>query len=378
LSFVVVLVASAALFPALAIGGAADQDAVQLSDVQQRAIGIRLETVQVAGSADLAATSGGGLLLQGHVVLPNTRQDLLLANVGGRVKSVRVNPGDTVTAGQVLAQLYSSEALGLQRAYLSARSQAQVSAARLQRDESLFGDGVIASSRLEATRMAQQQDAMALREQRQLLLLAGHGVKAIDALDSVEGMSPVLSVVATRSGRVLDIAARVGAQVDAGAPLFTLAPLDVLWVELQASREQASHMAIGDLVDVAGCSSRGRLVAVGAQLDAASQTIALRAQISGASGCIMPNQFVQARVSGARAGTALRSLPATALFHHDGRDSVFVAKAEGYRVVDVVVDRLQGKSVWLRQGPDVGAQVVTAGVAALKGRWRGLGAVGGG
>jgi membrane fusion protein, heavy metal efflux system len=378
LSSLAALVASAVLFSATATGGTVDQDAVRLTDVQQRAIGIRLDSVQVASGTDLAATSGGGLLLQGHVVLPNARQDMLLANVGGRVKSVLVNPGDAVKAGQVLAQLYSSEALALQRAYLSARSQAQVSASRLERDESLFRDGLIAGSRLETTRMTQQQDAMALREQRHLLLLAGQSEKSIDALDAVERMSPILSVVATRSGRVLDIAAKVGTQVDAGAPLLTLAPLDVLWVDLQASRGQASQVAIGDYVDIAGCRSRGRLVAVGAQLEAASQTIALRAQIGDTSGCVVPNQFVQARVSGARAEPALRSVPATALFHHDGRDSVFVAEAGGFRVVDVVVDRLQGNRVWLRQGPDIGARVVTAGVAALKGRWRGLGANEGG
>ena len=357
---------------------AADPDLVKLDEVQRRAVGIRVATVQAAGSADLTAATGGGLRLQGHVVLPNARQELLLANVGGRVRSVLVNPGDDVKAGQVVAQLYSSEVLGLQRAYMSARSQAQLSTARLERDESLFKDGIIAGSRLDATRMAQLQDAAVLREQRQLLRLAGLGDRTIEALVSVEGMSPVLPVVATRSGRVLDISARVGAQVDAGAALLTLAPLDILWIELQASRDQASHVAVGDIVDVAGCRNRGHLVSVGAQLDVASQTVPLRAQVSGASGCIIPNQYVQVRVSVARAGADLRSLPATALFHHEGRDSVFVAKADGYRVVDVVVDRVQGASVWLRQGPVVGEQVVTAGVAALKGRWRGLGATEGG
>ena len=351
----------------------ADKNLVRLDEAQRGAVGIRLDTVRAADSADLVATEGGGLLLQGHVVLPNAQQELLLANLGGRVKAVLVSPGDAVKGGQVVAQLYSSEALGLQRAFLSARSQAQVSAARLERDESLFREGIIASNRLELTRLAQQQDAASLREQRQLLRLAGHGEKAINSLTTAEAMSPLLPVVATRSGRVLDIAAKVGSQVEAGAPLLTIAPLDTLWVELQASREQAAQLAVGDTVDVAGCKLRGHLVAVGAQVDAASQTLALRAQLQPASGCIVPNQYVQVRVTGAAAAPGLRSMPSTALFHHEGRDSVFVAKAGGYRVVDVEVDRIQGNRAWLRRGPEVGEQVVVAGVAALKGRWRGLG-----
>ncbi len=351
---------------------AAEVNRVQLEAGQREAAGIRVETVRAVGSdapnADLA-----GLKLPGRVVLPNARQDVLLANVAGRVESVLLNAGDSVRAGQPVLRLHSGELLGLQRAYLTARAQAEVSAQRVTRDESLHQDGVIAAARLEATRADGVQAQAALREQRQLLRLGGMGDAAIDALKAPEAMSPVLSLSARRAGRVLSIDVRAGDRVEIGTPLASVASLDELWVDLQATREQSRQLAVGDVAQLPGCDVRGIVIAAGVQLDPTSQTTTARARFLGAGHCVAPNQYVQVAIAAAKSAAGLVAVPATSLLHYDGKDAVFIEDGAAFRLVDVKVDRYQGKQAWLRSEGLQGAKVVTTGVAALKGRWQGLG-----
>jgi multidrug efflux pump subunit AcrA (membrane-fusion protein) len=368
----------AAILPCLLAtlaAAAAPEQLLQLTDAQRRTVGLAFEPVHAVGAHEMqAGQAGAGLQLSGQVVLPNSRQDVLLANVAGRVEAVLVNPGEKVGAGQVVARVYSAELLGMQRAYLAARSQADLAQARVRRDESLFNDGVIAESRLQASRADGAQAAAALLEQRQLLHLAGMGEAAVAALRTAEGMNPLLSITARRAGLVLQQTAKIGQQVDTGAPLMTIAALDLLWIDLQATRDQATRLGVGDRVELVGCAVAGRLIATGAQLDASSQTLFARAQFEGANACIAPNQFVQVSVSPARPAKGLVSVPVEAVVHRSSKDYVFVQEAKGLRAVEVAIERRQGAHAWLRKGPAVGTPVVITGVAALKGSWLGLGA----
>ncbi len=336
--------------------------------------GVQTEAVRPLGAEDTTTEQGGaGIQLAGRVTVPNASIDQVLAQVAGRVESVRVNPGDRVKAGQVIARLHSGELLSQQRAYLSARAQAELASTRATRDEALFADGVIAESRLQATRADAQGAAATLREHRQLLRIAGLDEAAVQSLRSAEGMSPLLPITARRTGMVLEQAAKVGQQVEGGMPLFTIASLEVLWLELQATREQAASLAVGDRIEVPGCKAAGRLIATGVQLDAMTQTVLVRAQLQGAADCVAPNQFVQVRVLSAGGRAARVSVPAGAVVHRAGKDYIFVREAKGFEPTLVDIERYQGARAWLRNGPAAGKEVAITGVAALKGNWLGIG-----
>jgi multidrug efflux pump subunit AcrA (membrane-fusion protein) len=236
---------------------------------------------------------------------------------------------------------------------------------------------VIGSSRVEATRADGVQAQASLREQRQLLRIGGLSDAAIEGLKSAEGMNPSLVVAAKRGGRVLSLDVRAGDRVEIGAPLAAVAALDELWVDLQATREQAGQLAVGDQAQLADCAARGRVIAAGVQLDATSQTTSARVRFEGAGACVSPNQYVQVTVSAAQPPAGLLSVPSSALFHYAGHDAVFIEQGEAFRVVDVKVERNQGNRAWLRADALRDAKVVTAGVAALKGRWQGLGVAAG-
>jgi RND family efflux transporter MFP subunit len=353
---------------------AAPAGLVRLGAEQLRLSGIRTQAVGTTGQpAASDAAAGSGVRLSGEAVVPDLAIEVVMATVDGQLQSVLVGAGQAVVAGQPVARLYSQGAVALQRAWLQSRARAEVAATAAQRAEELFSAGIVAESRVQAAR-AELSDAQAARaEQRQLLRLAGMGDAAIDGLRNAEGITPLLTIVARSAGTVLEQLQAAGQTVAAGTPLLRVASGRDLWLELRAARLQAMQLRVGDEVSVPGCATRGRLVAVGGGVDASSQTVGVRALLSGGRSCVQPGQYLEATVL-ARLAPGLVSVPQSALVSAGGTDYVFVREPAGFRPVAVKVAMRRGTEAWLASGPAAGAQVASAGLTALKGAWTGFGA----
>lgn len=338
----------------------ADEGLVKLSAEQARSLSI---ATQPLGSF----SSGGERRLPAQAIVPPRQIEVLAAPLSGLVATVEAAYGETVKKGQPLARLRSAEALGLQREYLQARSQAQLAADNLKRDRALFEEGIIAGARLATTQSAERQAAAQVLEKRQALRLAGLGEGGADNL------AGTLVLTAPFDGVVLEAPVQAGQRVEANTALFRLGRLQPLWLEIQATPAQAEGLAVGDSVAVPGCPAKGRLILVAPALNAASQSLLLRAEVPKPGDCLKPFQYTQAEVAPARAGSGWR-VPNSALIRHQGKSWLFAQTAAGYRAVPVrLVDETEKTSlVTADLAPDT--PIVAKGVAALKATWLGLGA----
>jgi multidrug efflux pump subunit AcrA (membrane-fusion protein) len=352
--------------------GRAAEAPIRLTDVQRMRAGVTVVGVRAAGLPASDAAGPGGIRLGGRAVVPNEALDLILAGVSGRLESVAVQAGQQVRAGAPLGEIFSTELLGAQRAWLGARGAADLAAARLARETELLAAGVIAASRLEATRADAIVASAAVREHRQLLRLAGMTDADITALRSADAMNARVTVRARRAGVLLEQLAEVGEAVGVGEPLFRLGTLETLWVELQATPEQARRIAPGDTVALIGCEASGVMLATGAQLLASTQTVALRAAFSSAGACLLPNQYVEVSVRSTRGAADAVAAPQGAVVQREGRDYVFVATDAGFVPTVVTVVDAQGAEKWLL-GLEPGQRIAVGGIATLKGAWLGLG-----
>ena len=336
----------------------------------------RLKTagVQFTPATAPDAAAGASISLSGTVTVPSSDLEMVLAPIEGRVEAVLVNPGQKVRAGQGLVTLYSAELLSMQRALVTARAQEAAAAARAARDEQLHSEGIIARNRLEETRAALVESQAALHEQTQLARLAGLSTTAVDNLKSAEDISPRVTLTARRAGHVLAQLASPGEAISTGTPLLRLARLDSLWIELQATRDQALQIRTGDNATVRGCSGSGKVIATSLQMGETSQTVAIRIEIAQPASCVAPNQFVEARIT-PRADTAgLVQVPAASVVRNQGRDYVFARMPEGVVAREVQVERRTTSTAWIRGPVQAGDAIASAGIAALKGSWLGFGA----
>lgn len=353
-------------------GAAAAQDASKLipwSSKLEAGAGVSTALVQPQAAAS------GTLVLQGTVVLPAQQSDVVSMPVAGVVQAVLVAPMQTVRAGQAVARIMSPELAQWQREWLLAETQARLAQGKAQRDEQMFADGIVSEHRRNESRAQYEMASVAARERRQALRLAGVSEAALARASSTAGLSPQLTLVAPVAGTVLEQMAVPGQRLEAGVPVAHIARAGRLAIELQASREQAQALRVGDALGVDGCKTPARITALSPQLSSATQGVQLRAELAGREDCLRINQFVQLRWQGSAAasGGAL-SVPAAAVVQQGGRHYVFVRQPQGFRAVVVTLGAGGGSEVPITAGLKAGDEVAVKGVAAIKGAWLGLGA----
>lgn len=349
---------------------ARSQDAplIRLSPAQADATGVAWARVEPAGA------EGEALRLAGSAVFPVQAMEAVSAPAAGVVQDIALTPMQTVAAGAAVARLFSPQFLEWQREYVQLATQEALAADKLARDEALQREGIIAMSRLQEARNAHLQARVAAREKAQLLRLAGMNDAGLRALAAKQTLSATMTVTARQAGTVLELLAMPGQQVDAGAPLARLARGGELALELQATRAQADRIRPGDAVEVEGCPRAGKVGAQSPQVNAASQSVLIRAELPQAAQCLRPNQYIDAVVRTRGAGGL--SVPNAALLRMDAGDYVMAREAGGVRPVRVAVQARGAERSTVRAALKPGSEVAVRGMAALKGMWMGLGGQG--
>ena len=316
----------------------------------------------------------GGVILQGTVVLPAQQSDMISTPVAGVVQAVLVAPMETVRAGQPVARIMSPQLVEWQREWLLADTQAKLAQGKAQRDEQMFVDGIVSEHRRNESRAQFEMAALAARERRQALRLAGLSDAALAQAASTSGLSPQLTLVAPVAGMVLEQSVVPGQRLEAGSPVARIGRSSRLAIELQASGQQAQALRVGDQLAVEGCKLPARIAAISSQVSFETQAVQLRAELTGREDCLRINQFVQLRWQGAaeRAGEAAAlSVPAAAVVQHGGQSYVFVRQPQGFRAVLVKTGIGGGSDTPIVSGLKAGEEVAVKGVAAIKGAWLG-------
>lgn len=319
----------------------------------------------------------GGVTLQGTVVLPAQQSDVVSMPVNGVVQAVLVAPMETVRAGQAVARIMSPQLVEWQREWLLAETQTRLAKSRAQRDEQMFLEGIVSEHRRNESLAQYEMAALAARERRQALRLGGMSEAALSQASATSSLSPQLTLVSPVAGMVLELSVVPGQRLEAGSLVARLGRSGRLVIELQASSQQARVLRVGDQLAVDGCKLPAKISAVSTQVSPLTQSVQLRAELTGHEDCLRINQFVQVRSLGqaARAGeaSAVLSVPAQAVVQHGGQRYVFVRQPQGFRAVAVKTGIGGGSDTPIVSGLKAGDEVAVKGVAAIKGAWLGLG-----
>jgi len=340
-------------------GLAAAVEPLSLQPSQLKSLGI--ETIMVG---EHAGTRNG--TLPARVLVPNEQMRIVTAPVGGMVEMLAVAPGTTVKRGQLVARLASRQALELQRDALQSASQSSLLQQSLKRDEQLFAEGLIAESRLQATRSAALQAGAQANERRQELALAGIAPGKLGGS---------LMLVAPIDGVVLEQGVQLGQRIETSALIYRIAKLSPLWLEIQAPLDIASALREGMAIKLVDLEVQGTLIAVGRSVDAASQTVLLRAVVGKGSEKLTPGQVIEVEID--NVNKVYQRLPAAALVRHEGKVYAFVQLAGDDKNIrfEARVVRVAGQGGDTVQVENVraGERVAVKGVSGLKAMLIGVG-----
>jgi membrane fusion protein, heavy metal efflux system len=212
----------------------------------------------------------------------------IAAPVAARVIKVLAKPGDTVTAGQVLAELHSPELVQARAEAEAARARLEVARKTAERKRGLAADQLVPErEKLEAE--AALTDAEAAYHVAESALRR-FGAGAGDA---------VLAIRSPIAGTVIDRAIVMGQLADPSKTLFRVGDLATLWLvahvfERDAVRVQIGRPASASFAALPGKTFEAMIRSIGREVDAASRTIAIRLDVPNAGGVLRPGMSASA------------------------------------------------------------------------------------
>ena len=315
---------------------------VQLAPFRVRQAGIKVVAVAYAPLAETLTTVG-------TVEFDERRLAHIASRVRGmaRVEKLHVNfTGETVMAGEVLADLYSPELSQAMQELLLARRSAR-GAPNMQ---SALGRSVLGDPE-EMTRLAAEK-----------LKLWGITQGQVDEVLRKGKVAPQVPILAPIGGHLLKKDVVEGQYVQEGQTMFEIADLSVVWVKAQVYEDQVGLIRIGQAVEATvesfpGEVFRGTVAFVQPHLDPTTRTIEVRYDLGNPGHKLRPGMFAavtlrtpvaetpmfQARLAPARAGD--RSIRRAGLTAEEQVTCLVTGAKLGSMGAPVPVD-VAGRRVW--------------------------------
>jgi membrane fusion protein, heavy metal efflux system len=338
---------------------------VALSPEAVRRAGIVITPVEAGPITDvlrLAAT-----------VEPNAYEAIVVTPVaGGRITRVSAALGDQVSAGQVLAEVFSPELSDEQARYLTMSAELEAAHQRLRRTERLAQIGAASTQELERVRAEHVTHATDVEMARAKLTLLGLTPEQVAALRAAPDVNATISVRAPRAGVVTERLANVGLNVDPSSALFRVVDLSSVWIVADIHERDFARVRVGSDVTITLAAYpelrlRGRVSYVDPQVRPETRTARARIEVPNPGHRLRLGLYAEVVVASAQASGLL--VPRTAVQTVGDRQVVYVADAtEPGRFVERMVrtGAAVGDRIPVLSGLSLGEQVVSQGSFSLR------------
>ena len=331
-----------------------EEGVLVLNEQQIQAAGIQLAKAQPRQISTL-------LSLPGEVRFDEDRTSHIVPRAAGVVESVKVNLGQKVKQGELLAVI-ASQQISDQRSELAA-SERRVELARttFQRERQLWQDKISAEQDYLLARQSLQEAEIALNNARQKMnALSGSAVLA--GGNRYELRAPFAGVVVEKH-------LGVGEVVSETSAAFTLSDLSQVWVTFGVFPKDLNKVQVGRPVKVSstemGTDVMGTVAYVGNLLGEQTRTATVRVTVANPDDSWRPGLFVAVQVATDTYSAAV-TVPVEAIQTVEDKPSLFVRTAEGFATRHVELGLSENGFVEVRQGLEAGAQVATVGSFVLK------------
>ncbi|MCP4571079.1 MAG: efflux RND transporter periplasmic adaptor subunit [bacterium] len=224
--------------------------------------------------------------LMGTVAGDETRTRTIAARVPGRIDELFVDfTGATVARGERLVSLYSPALFAAQTELLNA----------------LAADRDVARS---SSALVRDSSRATVESARRRLRLWGMDEDWIRALEARGEAADHVDIPSPQGGIVVHKNAVEGMYVETGTPLYTVADLSGVWVELEAYESDLAWLGVGQTVvftvaAVPGENFAGEVVFIDPLLDPRKRTVRVRLEADNTDGRLKPGMFATAVVDAA-------------------------------------------------------------------------------
>ena len=282
----------------------------------------------------------------------------VISLASGRVVEIRARIGDSVTKGQLLMRVQSSDVSQAFSDYRQAVADEKLASAQLSRATLLYDKGAIAQKDVEVAEDAEAKAKVTVENTTERLRVLGADMSQPSSL--VDIFAPVSGIITEQN-----VTASAGVKTLDNSPnLFTISDNSVVWVICDVFENDLPNVHLDEVADIhlnayPKMVLKGRVSNIGAVLDPNLRTAKVRLEVPN-PGVLRFGMFVTATFHGL-SKEVHATVPATAILHLHDRDWVYVPAEGGrFRRVEVIGGKmLPGNLQEILSGIKPGQQVVS-------------------
>ena len=287
-----------------------------LTAEQIKTIGIELGTME---KKQLTAS----LKANGLLKVPNQNKASATATYGGVVKTILVQPGNTVSKGQVLATISNASFISMQEDFLSTSAKTDLAQVEFERQKTLK-EGNAASQKSFQQAEAELKTLKAKKSslQKQLELI-GINTETL----SPDNMQSVVTITSPITGSVSDVKVNIGSFVEANNPIAEIVDNSQLHLDLYVYEKDLSKLKVGQtihftLTNNAGKEYDAKIFGISNTFEPNTKAIAIHATVEGDKTNLIDGMSITALVSLQNA--MLDAVPTDAIVSSEGQDYIFI------------------------------------------------------
>jgi cobalt-zinc-cadmium efflux system membrane fusion protein len=350
----------------------AGEQKLTLTPEQLQRAGLKIETV-----GERPSTEAMGQMTTGVVQANTYKETPVMSLVGGVVRSVKPELGQTVQRGQTVAIVSSNELSDLQSRYLTAVAALDEHHQHHTRTMKLVEIGAASREELEIANTKLRDAESEVASLRQKLLLLGLSSQRISALKSTSQISSEVNVPAPSSGTLTSRSVNPGEVIEANKELMRVTDLSSVWVVGQVYEKDLGTIRVGSGTSITsdaypGRVFRGRVSYVDPKVDPATRTAQVRVELGNPGQIFKIGMYVNVAFATSGAGEkTVPVVPKLAVQHIGNQQFVFVAtdKPTEFSVRPLRVGPETAGFYPVVEGLSVGERVVAEGSFLLRAEW---------
>lgn len=263
------------------------------------------------------------LKANGILKVPNQNRANVTASLGGVVKTILVQTGNTVNKGQVIATIANNSFITLQEEFLSTSSKAELAQAEFERQKTLK-EGNAASLKTFQQAEAELKSLKAKKSslQKQLELI---GIST--ATLSPDNIQSVVSITSPINGSVSNVMVNIGSFVEANNPIAEIVDNSQLHLDLYVYEKDLAKLKEGQTIHFTLTNNPGKeydadIYAISNTFEPNTKAVAVHAMVKGNKQGLIDGMSITALVSLENA--TVDAVPTNAIVNHEGQDYIFI------------------------------------------------------
>lgn len=265
------------------------------------------------------------LKANGLLKVPNQNRATVTTTNGGIIKSILIQPGNTVHKGQILATLYNNSFIILQEEYLSNLAKEELARNEYERQK------VLKENNASSQKVFQQAEAelKSLRAkkaslQRQLELI-GINTSSLN----VDNLQTIINITSPITGSVSEVKVNIGTYVDAFNPIAQIVDNSQLHLDLFVYEKDLKKLEVGQIIHFTLTNNPGKeydakIFGISNTFEENTKAIAVHASVLGDKSGLIDGMGITAIVSLQNA--LMDAVPTEAIVNYQGSDYIIIEK----------------------------------------------------